>query len=67
MVRKRVWPWTVFVSRCVSLWVQVSGMLGVLGGTNAMGEVVACCAEAGGGGRSLAAHLPLRVTFCPCP
>ena len=42
-------------------------MLGVLGGTNAMGEVVACCAEAGGGGRSLAAHLPLRVTFCPCP
>ena len=49
MVRIRVCPCTVFVSRCVSLGVQVSGMLGVLGGTICSGGG-GCWAVAGGGG-----------------
>ena len=49
MVRNSVCPCTVFVSRCVSLGVQVSGMLGVLGGMKpSCGGV--CWVVAGGGG-----------------
>ena len=52
MVRKRVCPCPVFVSQSVSLGVQVSGMLGVLGGTYASGEVGRCAVVGGGGSGS---------------